>query len=39
MKQPEMGSGRGFDSRQVHQKYSKPDAGSAKVESGLATAK
>ena len=35
MKQREKYSGRGCESRQVHQKYSKLDAGSKKVESGL----
>ena len=35
MKQREKCSGRGCESRQVHQKYSKLDAGSKKVESGL----
>ena len=30
-------SRRGFDSRRVHQKYSKLDAGSEKGESGLIT--
>ena len=35
MKQREKYSGRGCESRQVHQKYSKLDAGSEKVESGL----
>ena len=35
MKQREKCSGRGCESRQVHQKYSKLDAGSEKVESGL----
>jgi len=37
MKQREKCSGRGFDSLHLHQKYSKLDAGSKKVESGLIT--
>jgi hypothetical protein len=37
MKLNERCSGRGFDSHLVHQKYSKLDAGSVKVESGLIT--
>ena len=35
MKQRETGSGRGCESPHLHQKYSKLDAGSKKVESGL----
>ena len=35
MKQRETGSGRGCESPHLHQKYSKLDAGSEKVESGL----
>ena len=35
MKQREKYSGRGCESRHLHQKYSKLDAGSKKVESGL----
>ena len=37
MKQREKYSGRGCESRHLHQKYSKLDAGSEKVESGLIT--
>jgi len=39
MKQSKRCSGRGFDSPRLHQKYSKLDAGSVKVESGLITTK